>query len=417
MDIPRPDLAHRRKLRRAIYAGLILAAAAALTLGLSRLKPAAPEVDRASVWMDTVRRGEMVRQVRGLGSLVPEAVRIIPAEVAGRVENREVLPGTAVKPDTVLLDLSNPELTQSALEADWQLRAAVADTVNLKVQLKNQFLSERADAARIAAEYRQAKLQADADQKLLSLGLTSELVAKLSAAKAQELETRNEIERERLAQFAESIKAQEAAQQAKVEQLRALDQLKHTQLGELRVRSGIAGVLQQLNVEVGQQVAPGAVLAKVADPARLKAQLLIPETEAKDLMLAQQASVDTHNGVIPGHVMRIDPAVVNGTVTVDVSLDGALPQGARPDLSVEGTVLIERLKNVLYVGRPVHAEPETTIALFKIVDDGKQAVRVPVKIGRVSVNTVEILDGLKPGDRVILSDMSAWENFDRVRLR
>jgi HlyD family secretion protein len=417
MDIPRPDLAHRRKLRRAIYAGLILAAAAALTLGLSRLKPAAPEVDRASVWMDTVRRGEMVRQVRGLGSLVPEAVRIIPAEVAGRVENREVLPGTAVKPDTVLLDLSNPELTQSALEADWQLRAAVADTVNLKVQLKNQFLSERADAARIAAEYRQAKLQADADQKLLSLGLTSELVAKLSAAKAQELETRNEIERERLAQFAESIKAQEAAQQAKVEQLRALDQLKHTQLGELRVRSGIAGVLQQLNVEVGQQVAPGAVLAKVADPARLKAQLLIPETEAKDLMLAQQASVDTHNGVIPGHVMRIDPAVVNGTVTVDVSLDGALPQGARPDLSVEGTVLIERLKNVLYVGRPVHAEPETTIALFKIVDDGKQAVRVPVKIGRVSVNTVEILDGLKPGDRVILSDMSAWDNFDRVRLR
>jgi HlyD family secretion protein len=417
MDIPRPDLARRRKLRRAVYAALILAAAGAVTLGLSRLKPAAPEVDRASVWMDTVRRGEMVREVRGLGSLVPEVVRIIPAEVAGRVENREVLPGTAVKPDTVLLDLSNPELTQSALEADWQLRAGEADAANLKVQLKNQFLSERADAARIAAADRQAKLQADADQKLLSLGLTSELVAKLSAAKAEELATRNEIEQERLRQFAEAMKAQEAAQEAKVEQLRALDQLKHTQLDELRVRAGIAGVLQQLKVEVGQQVAPGAVLAKVADPTRLKAQLQIPETEAKDLMLAQQASVDTHNGVVAGHVMRIDPAVVNGTVTVDVSLEGALPQGARPDLSVEGTILIERLKNVLYVGRPVHAEPNSTIGLFKVVDDGNEAVRVPVKIGGVSVNTVEILAGLKPGDRVILSDTSAWDNFDRLRLR
>jgi HlyD family secretion protein len=417
MDIPRPELARKRRRKRILYgAGLVVAVALA-TLGLSRLKPAPPSVDRATVWIDTVHRGNMLREVRGLGTLVPQQVRSIPSITDGRVEDRPVLPGTTVKANTVLLVLSNPQLEQQALDAKLQLQAAEADYANQKANLQTQYLQQQANAATIAASYRQAKLQADADKQLYQQGLSSNIIYEKSAANAQGLAESSKMAQQQLEQYTELIRAQLAAQQAKVDQARALAQLKAQQVADLHVSAGMNGVLQELDVDLGQEVQPGATLAKVVDPTQLWAELNIPETEAKDLLLGQTASVDTHNGIIGGHVIRINPAPVNGTVAVDVSLDGALPKGARPNLSVEGTILIEKLTNVLYVGRPVHAEPESTIGLFKLTVDGKEAVRVPVKIGRVSVNTVEILTGLNVGDQVILSDMSAQDNFDRIRLQ
>ena len=417
MDIPRPELARKRRRKRILYGAALVVAVGLATLGLSRLKPAPPSVDRATVWIDTVHRGDMLRQVRGLGTLVPQNVRSIPAITDGRVEDRPVLPGTTVKANTVLLVLSNPQLEQQALDAKLNVEAAQADYANLKAQLQTQYLQQQATAATTEASYRQAKLQADADEQLYKEGLKSNITYQQSAAQAQGLEQSSKMAREQLKQYAQLIKAQLAAQQAKVDQAKALEQLKEQQVADLHVTAGMSGVLQELDVDLGQEVQPGATLAKVVDPNQLWAELQIPETEAKDLLLGQKASVDTHNGIIPGHVIRINPAPVNGTVAVDVSLDGNLPKGARPNLSVEGTILIEKLTNVLYVGRPVHAEPESTIGLFKLTDDGKEALRVPVKIGRVSVNTVEILAGLKQGDQVILSDMSAQDNFDRIRLQ
>lgn len=414
MDIPRKTSYGR--LRRALYALIGAGVIALITVGVSRLKPAAPSVDRATVWVDTVKRGPMLRQVRGLGTLVPEEIRWIPAITEGRVERRLVQPGAAVKADTVLLELSNPELEQAALEAEMQLKAAEAEYTNLRVQLESQLLTQRAQAATVQADYHQAKLQAETNEELAKNHLISDLTLKLSKVRAEELATRHEIEQKRLAISSESVKAQLAVQQARVEQLRALFQLRRSQVEALRVRAGVAGVLQQVLVEVGQQVTPGTNLARVADPTRLKAEIRIAETQAKDIQIGQKASIDTRNGVVPGHVIRIDPAVQNGTVTVDVALDGPLPKGARPDLSVDGTIEIERLDDVIYVGRPAFGQERSTVGLFKLINGGKEAVRVQVKLGRSSVNTIEILEGLQPGDQVILSDMSAWDAFDRIRL-
>jgi HlyD family secretion protein len=348
---------------------------------------------------------------------VPETIRVIPAATDGRVERRLLLPGTPVSAKTVILELSNSELQQSVLDAGFQLKGAEAEYNNLKAQLDNQVMEQRSKAAGVRSEFHQAQLQQDANEQLYKQGLTSEIIWKTSQVKAEELAKQNEIAEKQVDTFAQSIEAQLAVQQAKVDGQRALYGLKQHQLDQLHVRSGIDGVLQELAVEVGQQVAPGTILARVAQPAHLKAQLKIAETQANDIAIGQKALIDTHNGAIPGHVTRIDPSVQNGTVTVDAALDGTLPPGSRPDLSVEGTIEIERLADVLSTGRPVHGETDTTVGLFKVMDDGTEAVRVQVKLGRTSVNRVEVLQGLAAGDQVILSDMSAWDNFDRVRLR
>jgi HlyD family secretion protein len=415
MDIPRPSAARSKRIRRIIYALVGLVVVAAVTVGLSRLKPAAPEVDRSTVWVDTVKRGPMLIQVRGLGTLVPEDILWIPAVTDGRVVKR-LLPGISVKADTLLVVLRNPQLEQETLDAEWQLKAAQAQYNSLKAQLDSQLLDQKATAATVGSDYRQAELTADKDKQLAENGLGAELNVKLSQAKAEELSTRNKIEGERVEVLATSIAAQLAAQQAKVEQLRALYNLKKSQLDALSVRAGANGVLQEVPVEVGQQVTAGTIVAKVVQPTKLKAQLKIAETQAKDVQIGQKASVDTHNGIIPGTVSRIDPAVQNGTVTVDVALEGSLPNGARPDLSVDGTIEIENLSDVTYVGRPAFGQPESTVSLFKLMDGGKEAVRVQVKLGKSSVNTIQILGGLNIGDEVVLSDMSRWDGFDRVRL-
>jgi HlyD family secretion protein len=385
-------------------------------MGLSKLKPAAPAVERAALWIDTVKRGPMLRQVRGLGTLVPQDIRWIPAVTEGRVDRILVLPGTAVKADTVMLDLKNPQLEQEALDAEWKLKAAEADYRNWQVQLASQVLAQKSEAAKSQSEYTQAKLQADTDAELQKLGVISENVLKVSKEKARELATRNEIEHQRLDNSGQVLEAQLQAKQAEIEQFRALARLKQSRLDGLRVRAGTNGVLQEQTLKVGQWVTPGTTLAKVVQPKRLKAELKIAESQAKDIQLNLPASIDTHNGIISGHVMRIDPAVVNGTVTVDVALEGALPQGARPDLSVDGTIDIERISDMLYVGRPVFGQEKTTVTLFKLEPDGVNAVRDQVKLGRSSVNTIEVLQGLKEGDQVILSDMSRWDTYDRVRI-
>ena len=418
MDIPRKSAARKKRIRLIIYIAFGLVAVPLITWGLSRLKPAAPGVDAGTVWRDTVKRGPMDLQMRGLGTLVPEenSQQAVPAVVQGRVVRRLVLPGTIVKPDTLIMELSNPEAEQAALDAEWQVKAAEAQYNSLKAQLDSQLLDQKATAATVKSDYLQGKLKAEKDAEMAKAGIGPQITADLSQANAEALTTRNQIESDRVEVLGNSIAAQLAAQKAKVEQLRALYDLKRQQLDSLKVRAGISGVLQELPVEVGQQVAPGTMLAKVADPTKLQAELKIAETQAKDLQLGQKAEVDTHNGVIPGHVIRIDPAVLNGTRTVEVALDGPLPPGAVPDLSVDGTIEIEHLDNVLNVGRPAFGQPQSTVSLFKVVNGGKDAVRVQVKLGRTSVNTVEILQGLSVGDEVVLSDMSRWDSFDRIRL-
>ncbi len=417
MDVARPEARRKKRIRRYIYAGSGLVAAVLVTAALARLKPAAPAVDRATVWTDTVKRGAMLREVRGLGTLVPETIRVIPAATDGRIDERHVLPGMPVKANTVILVLSNPELEQAALDAEYQLKGAEAEYSNRKAQLQNQLMDKRTQAAQISSQYQTAKLAAESNEKLAANGLLADLILKQSRVQAAELAKQNDLAEKEVETFVDSISAQLAVQEANVDQKRAFYQLRRSQLDQLRVRPGIDGVLQELDVDVGQRVALGAPLAKVSQPTELKAALQIAETQAKDIQIGQKASVDTHNGVIPGHVMRIDPSVSNGTRTVDVKLDGALPKGAVPDLSVEGTIEIERLADVLYVGRPVHGDPESTVGLFKVVGGGSEAVRVPVELGRASVNTVEIRKGLKIGDEVILSDMSASDNSDRVQLK
>ncbi len=417
VDIARSsDVVRRRKMRRAALAVAGLTAIVLITVGVSRLQPAAPSVDGATVWIETVKRGSMIRQVRGTGSLVPEEIRWIPAATEGRVERILVRPGPAVTADTVILELSNPELTQSALEAQLQLAAAEAQYRTREVELDSQVLNQQAAAATVEAEYRQAALQAEADEELAAQGLTSELTLKISMSRAEDLANRHKIEGERLAMAAESVTAQLAVQQAEVDRLRTLYTLRRNQVQALRVQAGSDGVLQQVPVEVGQRVTPGTNLLRVADPSRLRAELRIAETQAKDILIGQSATIDTRNGLIAGRVTRIDPAVQNGTVTVDVALEGELPKGARPDLTVDGTVELERLEDVIYVGRPAFGQELSVVSLFKVIDDGAAAVRVRVGLGRSSVNTIEITEGLQPEERVILSDMSAWDAFDRVRL-
>jgi HlyD family secretion protein len=417
MDIARPEEKQRRKTRRAIYAAVALAAIVGITAALSRLKPAAPSVDRATIWTDTVKRGPMLRDVRGLGTLVPETILVVPAATDGRVEKRYLLPGTLVKANTVILDLTNPQLQQEALDAQYQVKGAEASLEQTRAQLQNQLMDKRTQAAQISSQYRTAEMQKDAKEQLLAGGLAATLDVKTAEVQAEELAKQNDLAQKEVQIFADSINAQLAVQQATLDQKRALYGLKKSQLDQLHVRPGIDGVLQELDVDVGQQVTQGTALAKVAQPSQLKAALQITETQAKDIQIGQKASIDTHNGLIPGHVIRIDPAVVNGTRTVDVKLDGALPPGAVPQLSVEGTIEIERLTDVLYVGRPVHGDENSKVELFKLTNDGKEAVHVQVELGRASVSAVEIRSGLQVGDQVILSDMSASDNFDRVELK
>jgi HlyD family secretion protein len=418
LDVKREGVARKKRIRAAIIAGSVLAGIAAISFGLSRLEPAAPSVNRATVWMDSVKRGEMIRQVRGPGTLVvvPEAIRWVAARTRGRVEERVLLPGVEVKPDTIILRLSNPELDQELRDAEFQLRAQNAELADLRVRLESQLLNQRAVSAGVASEYKQARLQAEADEKLHAEHLIGDLILKRSKVRAEELATRNELEQQRLQIAAESGEAQLQAKRATVEQFRALYDLRRSQKEALTVRAGIDGVLQELAVEVGQEVTPGANLARVAQPDKLKAQLRIAETQAKDIEVGQKAVVDTRNGLIDGKVMRIDPAVQEGTVTVDVALVGALPKGARPDLSVDGTIELERLADVLYVGRPAYGQAESTIGLFKLLEDGRTAVRAQVRLGRSSVNTIEVVQGLVEGEQVILSDTSAWDAYDRIRL-
>jgi multidrug efflux pump subunit AcrA (membrane-fusion protein) len=393
-----------------------------ITVALMRLKPAAPSVDKATLWPGTVERGPMLRDVRGLGTLVPETILLIPAATDGRVDKRYLLPGTPVQANTVIFDMSNPELQQSTLDAEYQLKGAEATLEQTKASLQNQLMDKRTTAAAVSSSYHTAELQYEADEKLAEAGIQAKIIAEKSKVAAEELAKEDELARKEVEIFENSIGAQLAVQQATVDQRRAFYELKKSQLNQLRIRPGIDGVLQELDVEVGQKVAQGTVLARVAQPAQLKAALKVPETQAKDIQIGQKASVDTHNGVIPGHVMRIDPSVINGTRTVDVKLDGPLPKGAVPDLSVEGTIEIERLTDVLFVGRPVRGDPNSTVGLFKVVGpsswaDAKEAVRVQVELGRTSVSSVEIVQGLQVGDVVILSDMSAYDLFDRVELK
>jgi HlyD family secretion protein len=416
MDVPRQGVRKRKLIRRTLLGVLAAASIPLITWGLSRLKPAAPSVEKSTLWMDSVKRGPMLRQVRGLGTLVPEEILWIPAVNEGRVEKVLLRPGAPVQPNTVLLVLSNPELELAAEDLKWQVRAAEANLADLKVRLETARLDLRASVARVESEFIQAKLKWERDEALAREGLTPDLNVKLSRATAEESAKRFEIDKKRLEISVQSAEAQIAAQKVQIEKLQAAYELKRRQVQELTIRAGTSGVLQQMPVEVGQRVTPGTILAKVAQPWKLKAEIRIPETQAKDVMIGQAAQVDTHNGIIPGRVSRIDPAAVNGNVTVDIRLEGELPPGARPDLSVDGVVELERLSDVLYVQRPVFGQPNSTIGLFKVSADGKEAVRVPVRIGRVSVQTVEILDGLKTGDKVILSDMSAWDGHDRLRL-
>jgi HlyD family secretion protein len=390
------------------------------TLGLTRLEPAAPRVDRAQVWTDTVKRGDMLRQVRGNGSLVPEQIQYVQSDTDGRIERIFILPGAPVESDTVLMDLSNPELEQQAFDLEWQLKAAEAQLEKLLVQLESERLTQESTIASLRADHTMALLEAETDATLAKDGLVPDLTVRRSRARADELLQRLEVEMRRLAIRDPSDAAQRAVIEADLAKLAASLELKRRQVAALRVRAGVAGVLQQIGdretLQVGQRISPGATLAKIVQPTRLKAEIRIAETQARDVQIDQRALVDTRNGVIPGRVSRVDPAVINGTVTVDIVLEGELPRGARPDLSVDGTIELERLEDVLYVGRPVHGQGDATIGLFKVLSGG-EAVRVPVKLGRSSVSTIEVLEGLEAGDTVVLSDMSQWDEYSRIKLR
>lgn len=394
---------------------MVLAVAA---FAVSRLKPAAPTVDRATVWTDTVKQGPLLRQVRGPGSLVPreDRIRLIPAETEATVVRIRVLPGAKVEPNTIVMDLVDPTVQQELLDAQLQLKAAQTDLMNVRAKLDSDLMTQKAAAATVSADYNQAKLQAQTDKSLFDLGVISGLTYNASKGKADELTTREGIEKERLTVNERAIATQIAVQETKVAQAQALLALKQKQQDALSVKAGISGVLSDMPHQVGEHVAPGTTLAKVIQLDQLKASLKIAETQARDIQIGQPSEIDTHNGVIEGKVMRIDPAVVNGTVTVDVELQGTLPQGARPDLSVDGTIDLDRMANVLYVGRPAFGNENSTISLFKLSPDGKTAVRVPVKVGKASVNAIQVLEGLQSGDTVILSDMSRQDNTDRIRL-
>lgn len=420
MDIQRPESVKQAKKRKQITFGVAGAVVIALvSVFLARLQPAAPTVERATVWVDTVKRGELVRQVRGLGTLVPvdEARRWVPASTQGRVERIILRPGVQVTPDTVVLELSDPQVQQAMQDAEQQLRAAEADYNSLKARLDAETLNQRAQAAIVRADFENARTEREMNEGLAKDGLVSNLILKQSVVRAESLATRDSIETDRLKVSEASARAQLQSAQALIDQRRSTFTLRRQQVDQLRVRAGMTGVLEQVPVEVGQQVQPGTNLVRVADPTRLKAELRIAETQARDLSIGQIAAVDTRNGIIPGKVIRIDPAAQNGTVTVDVELMGELPRGARPDLSVDGTIELDRLNDVLYVGRPAFGQEQSTVGLFKLNPATGEASRAQVQLGRSSVNTIEILGGLAAGDQVVLSDMSAWDQFERIRLR
>lgn len=417
MDIARPDLKVRKRRRQLVGAIVVALLVVATTAAVLRLKPAAPTVERSTVWTDTVKRGPMVRQVRGNGTLVPreDSIRQIPAQSEATVTRIIVLPGSRVHPETQLVELSDPTLTQGALDAELQLKSAEADLKNARVKVETELATQRSTAASIGADYHQAQRQAETDQSLYKLGVISGLTYRASQGKADALTTQNQMQENVVAMNEKAIQSQLEVQQAKVDQARAIAELKRQQLAALNVRAGIDGVLTDLPLAVGQRVTTGTMLAKVVEPDRLKAELKIAETQARDIQIGQPASVDTHNGVIEGIVTRIDPAVQNGTVAVDVQLNGHV-EGERPDLSVDGTIDLERLADVLYVGRPAFGNENSTISLFRLEPDGRTALRTPVKVGRASVNAIQVLNGLKEGDTVILSDMSRWDSADRIRL-
>ncbi len=415
VDIPRKPRNKRK--RNLIVAAFAIAGVVAITLALSRLRAAAPVVDRGGLWTDTVKRGPMLREVKGPGTLVPERIRFITADTAGRVERIPLRPGAQVEPGTVLLELSNPDVMLQALDAERQLAQAEGDMINLRATTHGNTLLTQSGLATLEAQAADAERRAQADQKLARDGVISEVEARMQVERAVELKSRLELERKRLGVVAGSGKEQVAAQQAQIERLKAVVAFRRKQVDSMNVRSVDRGVLSELPLELGQWVTPGAMLAKVVQPEKLKAVLRIPETQARDLALHLPAVVDTRNGVVKGEVSRISPSASQGSVEVDIALPAELPRGSRPDLTVEGTIEIEKLQNVLFVGRPAGAQPGAQTELFKLLPGGDEAHRVKVRLGRSSVSTVEVLDGLAEGDAVILSDMSQWDSTDRVRLR
>jgi HlyD family secretion protein len=418
MDKPREkSVARNRKIRRIVYIVLALGAVGAISIVLAKLKPAAQAVERSTVIIDPVKQGEMIRNVRGLGTLVPEEIVWIPAVTSGRVDKRLVQPGTTVTPDTVIFELSNQELQQQLQDAELQYKSAEAEYNNRKVDLETQLLNQRAAAATVESDFQQAKQEAEANETLSKEGLVSELVLKRTRIRAAELATRNDLEKKRIVMTTEAMKTQLAVTQSTLDQRKALVELRRKQVADLRVRAGMHGVLQQLAVEVGQQVTPGANLARVSNPNKLKAEVRIAETQLKDIRIGLPATIDTRNGVIPGRVIRVDPAALNGTVAVDVALDGELPPGARPDMSVDGTIELERLPNVMKIQRPAFGQEKSTVKLFKLDPDEQHAEAVTVQLGRQSVTEIEIISGLKVGDKVIVSDTSQLgDNVTRIRL-
>lgn len=416
MDIPRPDQSIAKRRRRILYSVAVIVALAIISGLLTRLKPAAPTVERNLVWIDTVKRGVMLRQVRGLGTLVPEEIRWIAARTKGRVDRIVLRPGARVEPGSLILVLANPDVIQAASDADSQLQAAEAELTILRVQLESGVLQAESTAANARADHEQSKLRAEVNAQLFQQGLVSKLELKLSQVTAEQAATRHAIEQKRYRFAKDSIAPQLAVKEAEVNRLRAQSKLRHDELDALSVAADMTGVLQLLPVEVGAQVQPGDNLARVADPARLKAEIRVAETQAKDIQIGQNASVDTRNGIVTGHVSRIDPSVQNGTVTVDVIFDSPLPRGARPDLSVDGTIELERLDNIVHVGRPAFGQENSTVGIFRLDATSVYATRIQVQLGRSSVNSIEIIQGLQPGDRVILSDMSQWDTADRIKL-
>ena len=414
MDIPRTP-PNRTKQRLVLGGGAAIVLALA-TVGLARLEPAAPEVERATLWIDNVSRGPFIREVRGNGTLVPEQIRFVAAVSEGRVERIVVLPGAVVEADTVILEMSNPQLELSTQDAVLALAAAEADTKAFEVRLDHALLDQQAQAAAVNADYLQRQLEAATNSELSEEGLVSKIQAQIATLRLEEATTRKALEERRLVSAADSNAAQLVAQKARLEQLRHVASLRRAELEALKVKAGQPGVLQAVAVQPGQQVTAGSVLARVADPTKLKAELRVPETQARDVAIGLPANVDTRNGVVVGRVVRVDPAVVNGTVLVDIALEGELPRGARPDLSVDGTIVIEKLDDVLTVGRPAFGQPDSRITLFKLSPDGDTAARTAVQLGRGSVHRIEVIEGLQEGDRVILSDMSTWDAVDRVRL-
>jgi HlyD family secretion protein len=418
MDIKRPG---KSKLKKGVRNGVLivvgLVAVGGITVGLTKLKPAAPTLDRSTVVIDTVKRGQMLRQVRGIGTLVPQLTRWVPAPADGRLEKILVEPGVEVSTGTVIFELTNPQMEQQAIDADFQMKAAQADLENLKVRLESDSMTQQSAIASINAEYSQAKMQLETDEILGKQGLVPLILLKVARVRVQDLANRLKVEQQRLAISSKATTAQTNAQQARIQQLRALSELKKSQVDALKVRAGTNGVLQQVLVQVGQQVTPGFNMARVADPASLKAELRIAETQIKDVKLGQPVEVDTRNGIIQARVSRIDPAAREGTFVVDAELIGPLPASARPDLSVDGTIELERLENCLNMGRPAFGQGQQTVGIFKLSPDGQDAIRTQVVLGRTSVSTIEIVSGLREGDQVILSDTSAWDSYNEIRVR